>query len=149
MLNTKIKSPKQSTSETQPSPKQPSPKLTTKTSKHWNNTSLPSKHPPTQMSTQSPPKRQSKWRPKHHLNLTQKPPKCRPKWLTQTLICTTNPNPYLKLQGRTKREERFGDPTQNHEGKLREKRDSEIKRDWGRRKDEEVQREREREREGE
>ena len=124
MLNTKIKSPKQSTSETQPSPKP-----TTKTSKHRNNPSLPLKHPSTQTSTQSPPKRQSKQRPKHHLNLTQKPPKRRPKWPTQTLICTTNPNPYLKLQGRTKREERFGDPTQNHEGKLREKRDSEIKRD--------------------
>ena len=79
MLNTKIKSPKQSTSETQPSPKQPSPKPTTKTSKHRNNPLLPSKHPSTQTSTQSPPKCQSKQRPKHHLNLTQKPPKRRPK----------------------------------------------------------------------
>ena len=75
MFNAKKKSPKRPTSETQPPPKQPSPKPTTKTSKQQNNPSLPSKHPPTQMSTQLPPKCQSKRRPKHHLNLTQTPPK--------------------------------------------------------------------------
>ena len=47
MLNTKMKSPKQSTSETQPSPKQPPPKLasTETTHRYHRNTHRPKRQP--------------------------------------------------------------------------------------------------------